>query len=124
MRQLTVIIFSIIILIQTCQLSLMYSYYQLNVDYITEQFCVNKSRPEKSCFGQCHINKIAKDSVQKDSEEKAPLTVKEYNSPVIFLEVLEKLNDKTIATSNVLNTAFLFLYAYHPKHFIFEPPRV
>jgi hypothetical protein len=123
MRQLFIILFSLTILVQTCQLTFMYSYYQWNMDYITEKFCVNKDDLQKSCYGKCHINKVAKESIDTDSEEKTPISIKEYNSPVIFLEVLEKLNEKTTVTSNVLNSTYLFSYAFFLTHSIFHPPK-
>jgi hypothetical protein len=93
------------------------------MDYITEKFCVNKDDLQKSCYGKCHINKVAKESIDTDSEEKTPISIKEYNSPVIFLEVLEKLNEKTTVTSNVLNSTYLFSYAFFLTHSIFHPPK-
>nr|WP_321223196.1 hypothetical protein [uncultured Psychroserpens sp.] len=32
-------------------------YYQLNLDYIIETYCVNKEKPELQCNGKCHLAK-------------------------------------------------------------------
>ncbi len=32
-------------------------YYQLNIDYIIETYCVNKEKPELQCNGKCHLAK-------------------------------------------------------------------
>lgn len=32
-------------------------YYELNIDYIIENYCVNKSRPRLQCNGKCHLMK-------------------------------------------------------------------
>lgn len=31
------------------------AYYNLNVEYITDVYCVNKAKPELSCKGKCHL---------------------------------------------------------------------
>ena len=32
-------------------------YYQLNIDYIIETYCVNKDKPQLQCNGKCHLSK-------------------------------------------------------------------
>jgi len=32
-----------------------FSYFQFNVDYIIETYCVNKERPELDCNGKCYL---------------------------------------------------------------------
>ncbi|AUP79482.1 hypothetical protein [Flavivirga eckloniae] len=31
------------------------AYFQLNIDYIIETYCVNKEKPELQCNGKCHL---------------------------------------------------------------------
>lgn len=31
------------------------AYFQLNLDYIIETYCVNKEKPELQCNGKCHL---------------------------------------------------------------------
>lgn len=45
----------------------MIAFYELNKAYITEMFCVNKSRPALSCEGKCFLQKQLK---EKDKSEK------------------------------------------------------
>lgn len=33
------------------------TYYELNIDYIIETYCVNKDKPELKCNGKCHLAK-------------------------------------------------------------------
>ena len=33
------------------------AYYELNIDYIVETYCVNKDKPELQCNGKCHLAK-------------------------------------------------------------------
>ena len=32
-------------------------YYELNIDYIIETYCVNKDKPQLQCNGKCHLAK-------------------------------------------------------------------
>jgi len=33
------------------------SYYELNIDYIIQKYCINKSKPKYKCNGKCHLAK-------------------------------------------------------------------
>lgn len=33
------------------------AYYELNIDYIIENYCVNKEKPQLQCNGKCHLAK-------------------------------------------------------------------
>ncbi|WP_055448351.1 hypothetical protein [Lacinutrix mariniflava] len=33
------------------------AYFQLNIDYIINTYCVNKEKPELKCNGNCHLTK-------------------------------------------------------------------
>jgi len=49
------------------------AYYELNVDYIIEKYCVNKSKPKFKCNGKCHLTKKISFSTdaETDSDQKA-----------------------------------------------------
>jgi len=42
------------------------AWYELNKDFITEWFCVNKDKPELHCQGKCHLKK----QLQSEENEK------------------------------------------------------
>jgi hypothetical protein len=33
------------------------AYFELNIDYIIETYCVNKEKPQLQCNGKCHLAK-------------------------------------------------------------------
>ncbi len=33
------------------------AYFELNIDYIVEKYCVNKDKPVMKCNGKCHLSK-------------------------------------------------------------------
>ncbi len=43
--------------------------YQTNVNYFTQNFCVNKSKPILKCNGKCHLNKIIKKNTSSNSSK-------------------------------------------------------
>ncbi|MFN8167016.1 MAG: hypothetical protein U0X76_12890 [Bacteroidia bacterium] len=53
------------VLLQSLSKLTIYAGYELNRDYITEKFCVNKSRPLLHCNGCCHLKK----ELNKDERE-------------------------------------------------------
>jgi len=49
------------------------AYYEINKSYITQMFCINKSRPELQCEGKCFLMQKLKEKEQ--SEEQIPAHV-------------------------------------------------
>lgn len=47
---------------------IVYSSYQMNKEYITSVFCVNKAHPELHCDGQCFLAKKLKDLDGKNKQ--------------------------------------------------------
>ena len=62
------------------------AYYELNVDYIIETYCVNKEKPVLECNGKCHLaTQLA--ITTKDSTEKSTYSLNllsETFTPVYF----------------------------------------
>ena len=46
-------------------------YYQLNIDYIIETYCVNKDKPQLQCNGKCHLAKQLQITDANTSEEQS-----------------------------------------------------
>lgn len=63
------IFFVIICTISNCYMQLIvYSGYQMNKEYITSVFCINKAHPELHCDGQCFLAKKLKDLDSKNKQ--------------------------------------------------------
>ncbi|MFD2287789.1 hypothetical protein GJU39_16315 [Pedobacter petrophilus] len=52
---------------------IVYSAYQMNKDYITSVFCINKAHPELHCDGQCFLAKKLKDLDGKNKQTQETL---------------------------------------------------
>lgn len=99
----------------------MIAFYELNKEYITEMFCVNKSKPTLACEGKCFLrNQLAQiDSTQKQYPAKM-MDVKDIHlfpiydhGPVKFLELIKK------AVPWFLDSFFSGNYI----HEVFHPPK-
>ncbi|MGY3052607.1 hypothetical protein ACVWYG_000797 [Pedobacter sp. UYEF25] len=64
-KSLVVFLLTICMVSNCCMQLIMYSTYQLNKDYITSVFCVNRAHPELNCDGKCFLSKKLKDLDQK-----------------------------------------------------------
>lgn len=62
-----------IILFQSMDRFGLIAYYEINKSYITEMFCINKSRPDLQCEGKCFLMQKLKEKEQ--SEDKIPAHV-------------------------------------------------
>ncbi|MBQ0788969.1 MAG: hypothetical protein KBT69_15830 [Oceanihabitans sp.] len=100
-------------------------YYELNIDYIVDTYCVNKDKPELQCNGKCHLakqlqpvsnNNNSNDAISSLVEAFTFVYYNEYPSmafhTVFFLESRES---SFFHTNN---------YAYSFAHSHFKPPIV
>lgn len=55
------------------------AYYELNIDYIIETYCVNVDKPEMQCNGKCHLAKQLQIDANNSGDDDA-------NSMAVVLE--------------------------------------
>jgi len=100
-------------------------YYELNVDYIVETYCINTDKPELKCNGKCHLAKqlqsVSNDSKSSDAissliEAFSFVYFNEYPSVVFRPDFLIEGNEKSIFH----NQNYTYNFAYSP----FKPPMV
>lgn len=60
------------------------AYFQLNIDYIIETYCVNKEVPELKCNGKCHLAKQLQVDLPSSDLSTATLAVVESFFPVFY----------------------------------------
>lgn len=95
--------------------------YHLNKSYITENFCVNKAKPEMQCNGKCHLKKELKES--EEDASKNPVSLKQFNELFLLCDNSPaRLNQPLSLVVAVLTPAFNFIYT-DPCKDIFHPPR-
>ncbi|HRX29554.1 MAG TPA: hypothetical protein P5235_09210 [Saprospiraceae bacterium] len=100
-----------------------YSYFVINQDFIVENFCINKDKPQLMCNGSCYLNKNLKDN--QDTTDKIPNPIKEKKSTIEYLGIenlLWKTEIKIDDHSPILEKENFFSYNYLSE--IFHPPKL
>ncbi len=98
-------------------------YYQLNIDYIIENYCINKNKPELQCNGKCHLAKQLTAIDNSDDSGKAIMglfdsffPVFSEKLPAIEIRNLVRYSNKQSISSQTQN------YTYKFEYFHFKPP--
>jgi len=59
------------------------AYFELNIDYIIEKYCINKEKPQLNCKGKCHLMSKLDVSTQNDTKPSYALITNSF-FPVYF----------------------------------------
>ncbi|EAQ39172.3 hypothetical protein MED134_01095 [Dokdonia sp. MED134] len=59
-------------------------YYELNIDYIVETYCVNKDKPKLQCNGKCYLSKQLSLDTSDSSNENLSIRIVEAFYPLYF----------------------------------------
>ncbi|WP_425077021.1 hypothetical protein [Psychroserpens sp. S379A] len=101
-------------------------YYQLNIDYIIETYCVNKEEPELQCNGKCHLSKqlqVVSTKTSNSSSNTISNVLAESFFPVFFHKTLEKQKDIYVSKWSVVhNYKYANLYAFSLGSKLYKPP--
>ena len=97
------------------------AYFQFNIDYIIETYCVNTDKPELACNGKCHLTKQLNPTTE--TQDDAILLLSESFFPV-FISPLSKLKlpFNYTYTSKHLQAVYVNLYSFTYSDTSFKPP--
>lgn len=97
------------------------SYYSLNIEYIINELCENKDKPELKCNGKCYLKKKMgeADKAEKQSAE----IFKQIEFPVFIPHLSLSLNPEYILIENTV-PELKNLYSHILNNKIFHPPLV
>jgi len=60
-------------------------YYELNIDYIIETYCINKDKPALQCNGKCFLSKqLTLDANQEEIPQEQQLQIIEAFYPLFY----------------------------------------
>ena len=77
--------------------------YAINYDYIVDNLCENKDKPEMHCNGKCYLKKqLAEETTGK---EKSPFSNKFYYSEIPQFIISEKLPEFKFAFCSEISSA-------------------
>lgn len=120
MRYIFVIVTLTGLLLQTFGKGLILAEYMLNQEYIARVLCVNKTKPEMGCNGQCHLMKQMEKETKKEQNGNA---VKDKYEVVIAAIHLQSAPQPYL-TSLKIFTAYRSGFPVDPLTAVFHPPQV
>jgi hypothetical protein len=98
--------------------------YELRKDYIIQNYCVNKNRPELHCDGKCYLAKQIKTTEQQEQQQKGA----DFNRYLFGVEFIETQNEIIVfhLSKTKLLTNFEYRDSLSQKHLssVFHPPSV
>ena len=101
-----------------------HAFYQLSQDYIVENLCENRDRPELKCNGKCFLMKLTSESAShKDESGKSPLPVEIESVEMAHLAVDPMIFDGELhdhAIFGVCNAALPLSISFSPD---IPPPK-
>jgi hypothetical protein len=112
-----------LVLLQTFSREVLVVDFTLNRAVITARFCVNKSRPQLHCDGQCYFAKQLKK--QQDRENKAPNSLKERLEmlPVAFRSLVPLAPARWASAPRSYGRPALAWVPARAGRDVFQPPR-
>ncbi len=103
-------------------------YYQLNIDYIIETYCVNKEKPELQCNGKCHLAKqlqVTSNNASDDDQTGIINVLVESFFPVfIQTSFLKQVEEGVFEMIRLENYDYVNFYAFHLNSKLYKPPIV
>lgn len=123
-KQLICFALGAVFLLQAFNSTIVLSNYEINKDFITKMFCINKSKPKLHCNGKCHLKKELKKAEEK---EKSPINpINEKNEIQFFSGTNSAIAIVYATVVNYSNVFSDYSYRLSDKHIyaIFHPPQV
>lgn len=100
-------------------------YYQLNIDYIIETYCINKEKPELQCNGKCHLAQQLR-AVNPSDQSSETVTILHESFFPVFSEKPLDLNIKSLVISlkrqKIISSQKGYFNSFEYRHF--RPPIV
>lgn len=112
MKQLIIILFILLLAVQSFyQLAIISAYYS-NKDYIAAVLCENKNKPKMHCNGKCFLKKQLRKAEEEQQKDAASF---KFSEPLVYITHPVQLQTEAI-TYAVLNTDYP---AYAANHYSF-----
>lgn len=101
--------------------------YMVNYDYIKNELCVNKEKPQLHCNGKCHLAKeLAKASESSENNKDKKNIVTE--SIVVFFQEIDEIFTPRALFYNIqkikIHSGYNLFYSYLNINSVFRPPIV
>ena len=125
MKILLSISLSLIILVQTWDVALIWAYYRFNQDYIAETFCINKVEPELLCSGKCYVSDLIIEKSATTPNNWFVNIIQEFTGQSIFwIDQAGAFFAKTSSWRDSMPSALSFdFYSFLFHQSLLDPPR-
>lgn len=99
-----------------------FAYFQFNIDYIIEKYCVNKDEPELACNGKCHLMKTITQNETPADDFKGVLYISQAFFPVFYQHENIDISKKTFLELKLNNWKSNSLHPIEITHRLEQPP--
>ena len=100
------------------------SFYEVNKEYITKNYCINKAKPEMKCDGKCHMKKMIKKS-KKEEQKSFPEGTLELKVITYIKSDFNQIFNSSIKENNIRYSSYNeLLHEIISFNDIFHPPQV
>lgn len=120
MKTVVAIFFLNLILISVGYNAAVWVYYEFNIDSLTEEFCINKDKPELDCKGKCQIKKILMEDNQTPANNQE---VVHYLPSLWLFYQNAAIAHLTKPTQDVFYKPYANLYHFKAETSFFKPPQ-
>ena len=100
-------------------------YFELNIDSIIENYCVNKDKPAFQCNGKCHLaTQLSKTSNKNDDDSNKPLRVIFESFIPVFITTFQEVKFNKFIDEVCKKDSFCYANGYHflPAYKAYKPP--
>ena len=111
---------SLLILVNTLQVSLTYAYYELDPIGFIEQLCENKDKPEMACNGKCQLKKVAESQTDNTN---TPNSIVDFRELLLFNEVITEIQLYIPLHKPNLDIEYINHYSFSSLNDCFRPPQ-
>lgn len=87
MKYFAIILFFVALIFVLFTKTIVWAYYQYNIDFIKKELCVNKNKPQMNCNGKCYLAKQIKKT--ESAPVDLPQHIKELKEAVLFVDIIE-----------------------------------
>jgi len=123
LKQYNAIFLLVIVLANAMQAPFIFVDFQLNREYIANNLCENREKPETACGGTCFLSKQLKDAHERDHQEEQPVT-RNINFENLYLNKFQFALLSPPVMVKMVFTPYQILGSSAHLAPIFHPPRL
>ena len=100
------------------------AYFQLNIDYIIDTYCVNKEKPQLACNGKCHLAKQLQVPTSTDNANSDAISSLAESFFPVFYSEYQYAQDNNALLQLKKENALVYnqRYSFNFESFHFKPP--